>query len=42
MALKPVNYSVCRNCGTAKLPHGACGKCGYVNASLSLQLNKED
>jgi len=33
-ALIGVNYSICRNCGNAKLPHCACEKCGYVKPSL--------
>jgi len=39
-ALKPVNYTICRKCNNAKLPHAACDKCGYVNSSLSLDLGK--
>ena len=37
-ALRPVNYTVCRKCGAAKLPHAACDKCGYVNPSLTLEM----
>ena len=37
-ALVAVNYSVCRKCGAAKLPHAACAKCGYVNPSLTLEM----
>ncbi|MBN1436852.1 MAG: 50S ribosomal protein L32 [Sedimentisphaerales bacterium] len=40
-ALKGVNYSVCKQCGNSKLPHCACDKCGYVNSTLTLDLNKE-
>ena len=40
-ALSPVNYSLCRNCGNAKLPHGVCDKCGYLNASRTLDLGKD-
>jgi len=40
-ALIGVNYSICRNCGNAKLPHCACEKCGYVKPSLTLDLGKE-
>ena len=39
-AIKPVNYTICRKCNNAKLPHAACDKCGYVNPSLSLDLGK--
>ena len=40
LALKPVNYSICRKCNNAKLPHAACDKCGFVNPSLTLDLGK--
>lgn len=40
--LRPVNYSLCKQCGTAKLPHAACGQCGYVNDKITLKLAKED
>ncbi len=39
-ALKPVNYSLCKKCGAAKLPHAACGKCGYVNSDITLKLDQ--
>ncbi|MHC4373866.1 MAG: 50S ribosomal protein L32, partial [Planctomycetota bacterium] len=28
-------------CGTAKLPHAACGQCGYVNEKITLKLAEE-
>jgi len=37
-AMRPVNYSLCKKCGSAKLPHSACGQCGYVNDSMTLNL----
>ncbi|MBN2374989.1 MAG: 50S ribosomal protein L32 [Sedimentisphaerales bacterium] len=40
-AVKPVNYSICKNCNNAKLPHAVCGSCGYVNPNLKLDLGKE-
>jgi len=40
-AVKPVNYSICKNCKNAKLPHAVCGNCGYVNPTLKLDLGKE-
>ncbi|MBM4102953.1 MAG: 50S ribosomal protein L32 [Planctomycetes bacterium] len=40
-ALKPVNYSLCKKCGAAKLPHAACAECGYVNKDMTLKLGKE-
>ncbi len=39
--LKPTNYSYCPHCGQAKLPHAACGKCGYVNPKITLNLGQE-
>jgi len=39
--LKAVNYSVCEKCNQAKLPHAACGNCGYVNPKITLDLGKE-
>ena len=40
-ALKAANYAVCRNCNSAKLPHAMCRNCGYVNASVTVDLGKE-
>ncbi len=37
-ALRPVNYSVCPKCDHAKLPHAACGNCGFVNSSITLKI----
>lgn len=39
--LTAVNYSVCRKCDQAKLPHAACSNCGYVNPRITLKLGKE-
>jgi len=33
-ALKPVTLSPCPRCGKAKLPHAACGGCGYVSGKV--------
>ncbi|MCF7955530.1 MAG: 50S ribosomal protein L32 [Phycisphaerae bacterium] len=41
-SLTATNYSLCKKCGNAKLPHSACDKCGYVNASITLDLAAED
>lgn len=41
-ALRAVNYSLCKRCGEAKLPHAACEKCGYVNPKITLDLGKEE
>ncbi len=40
--LSGTNYSICKNCSSAKLPHAACGNCGYVNSSMKLDLGKEE
>jgi len=37
-----MNYTLCPKCSQAKLPHAACGNCGYVNPSLTLKLGKEE
>lgn len=39
--LKAANYSVCKKCGQAKLPHAACENCGYVNPKTTLKLGKK-
>ena len=39
--LKAVNYTVCKKCDQAKLPHTACENCGYVNPKITLKLGKE-
>jgi large subunit ribosomal protein L32 len=36
LALKPIHYVRCPQCGDSKLPHAACGNCGYVNPKLAL------
>ncbi|MHC4323491.1 MAG: 50S ribosomal protein L32 [Planctomycetota bacterium] len=40
-SLKAVNYTVCKKCDQAKLPHAACDNCGYVNSDITLKLGKE-
>ena len=40
-ALKPTNYSTCSQCGQSKLPHTACGNCGYLNSKISIEINAE-
>ncbi|MHC4221183.1 MAG: 50S ribosomal protein L32 [Planctomycetota bacterium] len=42
LKIKAVNYSVCKRCDSAKLPHAACGECGYVNPKITLKLGKEE
>jgi len=41
-ALKPIHYVRCPQCANAKLPHAACGNCGYVNPNLSLQFETSE
>ena len=40
--LKATNYSVCKRCGNAKMPHAACDSCGFVNSKITLKLAEED
>jgi len=40
--LVAANYSVCKKCGQAKLPHAACENCGYVNPKITLKIAKEE
>ncbi|HDY65523.1 MAG TPA: 50S ribosomal protein L32, partial [Phycisphaerae bacterium] len=40
-AIVPVNYVDCPRCNSPKLPHAACGNCGYVRPGLSLKVDKE-
>jgi large subunit ribosomal protein L32 len=39
--LKAANYSICKKCDQAKLPHAACENCGYLNPKITLKLGKE-
>ncbi len=41
MALKPIHYVRCPQCGNSKLPHAACGNCGFVNPKLALAVETE-
>ncbi len=41
-AIANTNYSVCKQCGNAKLPHAACDNCGYLNPKITLELGKEE
>ncbi len=40
-ALRPIHYVRCNQCGNAKLPHSACGNCGFVNPSLAVPVEQE-
>jgi large subunit ribosomal protein L32 len=41
-ALQPVHLIACPQCGQAKLPHTACGNCGYVNARTKIKVGAEE
>lgn len=41
-ALTPVNLSPCPKCGKPKLPHAACGVCGYVSAKTTIPVGKSE
>lgn len=41
-ALSPIQSVACPNCGSNKLPHAACGNCGYVRPGLTLKTNEEE
>ena len=40
-ALRPIHYVKCAQCGNAKLPHVACGNCGFVNPGLALPVEQD-
>ena len=40
-ALSPIHHVKCAQCGSAKLPHCACGNCGFVNPSLAIKIEEE-
>ena len=40
-AKRPTNYCDCPKCNSPKLPHAACGNCGYVRPGLSIKVEKE-
>jgi large subunit ribosomal protein L32 len=42
LALRPVALIACAQCGRAKLPHAACGNCGYVNAHTTIKVGGEE
>jgi len=41
LALKPIHYVRCAQCGNAKLPHASCENCGYVNPKLALPVESD-
>ena len=40
-ALTSASLAVCPKCGKTKLPHAACGNCGYVSGKLALPVGEE-
>jgi large subunit ribosomal protein L32 len=42
LALRPIQLVLCPQCGQAKLPHAACGNCGYVNAHTSIEIGSKE
>jgi large subunit ribosomal protein L32 len=35
-ALRPSTVVRCAQCGSSKLPHAACGNCGYHNPAVAV------
>jgi len=42
LAITPVPLIPCPQCGQAKLPHAACGNCGYVNAHTTIKIASKE
>lgn len=42
LALTPIHLIPCPQCSQAKLPHAACGNCGYVNAHTTIKIGSEE
>ena len=40
-ALRRVGLADCPKCGKTKLPHAACGNCGYVSPELAIPVGEE-
>ena len=40
-ALKAANTVACSNCGSMRLPHTVCPKCGFYNGREVIQVKKE-
>jgi len=38
LALRPAHLLACPQCSQAKLPHAACGNCGYVNKHTRIEI----
>ncbi len=41
-ALHAPNLVRCRKCSHIKLPHAACGNCGYVSPTVALRVEEEE
>lgn len=41
-ALRATHYVRCPQCGSSKLPHAACGNCGFVNPSMSVAQEEQE
>ena len=41
-ALQPAQLLACPQCGQAKLPHRACGNCGYVNTRTRIEVGEDE
>jgi len=39
-ALRRASLASCPKCGKTKLPHAACGNCGYVSGKLALPVGE--
>ncbi|MFA5864983.1 MAG: 50S ribosomal protein L32 [Phycisphaerae bacterium] len=39
-ALPVINLAKCPNCSHLRLPHAACGNCGYVNPRTKIELQE--
>ncbi len=42
LALRRPHLVTCPQCSQAKLPHAACGNCGYVNAHTRIKTGAEE
>lgn len=41
-ALRPVHLIACPQCGQGKLPHAACGNCGYVSPHTRVEVGAKE
>ena len=40
--LPMITLAACPKCGKPKLPHAACGTCGYVSSKLALSFGDKE